>query len=618
MRDLDEIKKMFIDADNLIREKPELLSMHIDQIFDELDDGTSEMRHIRWGVMTRVKMMEVKSFCELDIINFLMGIKERNLLCRYIGYVLQVECNISLIKLLLKAYESGVHKKILPFAEGWLKYENDCFIDKIDIMLNIIADADSNDKSRLVIEYGSLVLKCDQEELVLEKYIDGYTETLKFLVNYLLHELYPKKEELAKKWLAIYLNEENAHCKIAGISLLSRSLDFGTEIFENYFSFLEEGMCDVPTYWENLIEAYVRYLECDNNDLYKNEVIKRLVEIKNGSIEEKRFLFQELEYKIKLVEEFPELLENVLSNSFDKDIEVLKATDLYFDYLMENNTHKAMDMLYKVYSVNKYKSRDEFLNCLPELCSKARKKQEELLGIWWDKFLRGNEFEFYLSVDIFSNILSLGKLESFFKTRKIFTNEALCLLEGIYLYTIEEKKIVKLVFIIADFIEDKEFYSDYCIKNIFSNYSGALIEEAKRNIENENSNKKVLAEFIIKYYTLFEEKISKGFHEKEFIQPTNRAITYRRALEEQNRKIAKKANEKSIFAQLFTSKKMKYGKRVAFLQKQKKGKYNYNVNEYATNSFSLELPRSFINNPVKYACMRVNYLESRGKNAVNS
>ena len=38
MRDLDEIKKMFIDADNLIREKPELLSMHIDQIFDELDD----------------------------------------------------------------------------------------------------------------------------------------------------------------------------------------------------------------------------------------------------------------------------------------------------------------------------------------------------------------------------------------------------------------------------------------------------------------------------------------------------------------------------------------------------------------------------------------------------
>ena len=86
-----------------------------------------------------------------------------------------------------------------------MKYENDCFIDKIDIMLNIIADADSNDKSRLVIEYGSLVLKCDQEELVLEKYIDGYTETLKFLVNYLLHELYPKKEELAKKWLAIYL-----------------------------------------------------------------------------------------------------------------------------------------------------------------------------------------------------------------------------------------------------------------------------------------------------------------------------------------------------------------------------------------------------------------------------
>jgi shikimate kinase len=48
IHDLDEVKKMFVDADNLIKKRPELLSMHIDEIFEELD-GTPEMRHIRWG-----------------------------------------------------------------------------------------------------------------------------------------------------------------------------------------------------------------------------------------------------------------------------------------------------------------------------------------------------------------------------------------------------------------------------------------------------------------------------------------------------------------------------------------------------------------------------------------
>lgn len=79
--DLEEVKKMFADGDALIKEKPELLTMHIDQIFDELDDGTPEMIHIRWGVMTRVKMMEIKSFCNIDILNFLTSIKEHNLTC---------------------------------------------------------------------------------------------------------------------------------------------------------------------------------------------------------------------------------------------------------------------------------------------------------------------------------------------------------------------------------------------------------------------------------------------------------------------------------------------------------------------------------------------------------
>ena len=63
---------------------------------------------------------------------------------------------------------------------------------------------------------------------------------------------------------------------------------------------------------------------------------------------------------------------------------------------------------------------------------------------------------------------------------------------------------------------------------------------------------------------------------------------------------------------------MKYGRRIAFLQTYRKGQYNYNVSEYARNTFSAELPKCFINDPMRYAYMRADYLKERRKNAVNS
>ena len=95
IHDLEDVKKMFKTADEIIQERPELLSMNVDEIFDELDDGTPEMIHNRWGVMTRVKITELTSFDNKSIIDFFVSIKEKNLLTEYIGYILQRDYRIS-------------------------------------------------------------------------------------------------------------------------------------------------------------------------------------------------------------------------------------------------------------------------------------------------------------------------------------------------------------------------------------------------------------------------------------------------------------------------------------------------------------------------------------------
>lgn len=205
IHDLENVKKMFKDADEIIRKRPELLSMNVDYIFDELDDGTQEMIHNRWGVMTRVKMKEIKCFDNKGIIDFLVSVEERNLLCEYIGYILQNEYQISLLSILLDAYTMGVHGEILPFVKWCLEYEEQCYIEKIDDILGIIDTINDNDKFSFIQGYAVLVLNNQKEEIVLKKFLDSYSDSLEQLVLELGNILYPKCSTEAEKWLDIYI-----------------------------------------------------------------------------------------------------------------------------------------------------------------------------------------------------------------------------------------------------------------------------------------------------------------------------------------------------------------------------------------------------------------------------
>lgn len=616
IHDLDKVKKVFVEADNVIKERPELLSMHIDEIFEEFD-GTPEMRHIRWGIMTRAKMTEIKEYNSGNIIDFMKTITEHNLLCEYIGYVLQTEHHISLNKLLIEAYEHSMHKEVLPFVEECLEYEEDCCVDKIDIILDIIGSVKDSSKSRLVHSYGLLVLKTDNEEVIFEKYLENYSEALECLVGYLVGGLYPQKETIAKKWLSIFMGEEKPYCKKAGIHLLHRSLIYNTTVFEDYFEMLEQ-LSENQEYWEQLIGVYIQYIENENNVLYRNKVKERLLRVKDGSLKEKRICVQEIDYRIKRVNEYSEIIQKILEKSFDKDRLILESVDYYFDYMLDENLIKAVDVLYKVYDTNGFGNGDEYLKYLPQTSVKMNHNQEKLFDIWWNKFLYGNNANFFLAVEMFQRILSPEKLEIFLCKMDISREDALLLLEGIFLFIIEEKKIANLVFIIATCVKDNEFFADYCIENIFVNYPGALVDAAKQHIDNENVYKKALAEYIVEYYDIFDEKIRKGYEDKDFVPSTDRRVVYQKFMVEQNREILKNANEQSLLASLFPSRKMKYGRRIAFLQTYRKGQYNYNVSEYARNTFSAELPKCFINDPMRYAYMRADYLKERRKNAVNS
>ena len=83
--DLKKIECVLGVADQIIKGNPDLLRKTTDEIFDDLDDGTQEMRRNRWGVMARAAMTRLTGTDIKEILTFLYTIKENNLLCEYIG-----------------------------------------------------------------------------------------------------------------------------------------------------------------------------------------------------------------------------------------------------------------------------------------------------------------------------------------------------------------------------------------------------------------------------------------------------------------------------------------------------------------------------------------------------
>ncbi|MBP3603213.1 MAG: hypothetical protein J6J79_03580 [Lachnospiraceae bacterium] len=618
-KNTEKIKEIFNTADKLIEDRPELLSMDVDSIFDELDDGTSEMRSVRWGVMTRAKMREIESFAISNLIDFLLTVNEWDLLREYVGYILQSEYNISLINLLIEASKKDVTNEICPFVIPSLEYEKVCSVDKLDDILCIIRIIGNEwRKDRFIRKYAVLVVEQNQEKSILERFLMGYSDELEKLVAQIGRELFTKRYTDAKKWLDIYFGEKTNHCLLMGLNFLYNSLFYDSNIFEEYYSILEKELSNNVVYWKKIIPIYIQYLLSNDERVYKQQVKDKLIEIKNGSIEEKRICVLAIKYDVRSFQDCADIMNSIISVSFEKDKQILDSIDAYIEALFERDACDALSKLYQLYDINSYKDGDGFLDILSQTCALMKQKQSEILKIWWQKFLYGNVSEFNLSIEIFSKTISINNVDEFLESIEPSREELLSFLEGVCLFTIEDKKIAKLTYIIASHIKDKDFFYKYCLDNIYRNYAGLLLEFAEKYYSCEDEFKVDLARKLKTYYENIKEKINMGYIDKDFIPSADRQAIYRKSQIERNQKINKKAEENSFFANLFPSKKMKYGKRIAFIQTLQKGEKNYSVSEYMQHTVSAELPKYYINNPIEYINMRLEYLDRRRDNETDN
>lgn len=612
MRDREEIKNMFALADEYIKDNPNVIEMSVDDIFDNLDDGSAEMRHIRWGVMVRAKMKGLNSYTEQNIVEFLANVKEKNLLAQYIGYILQEEYNISLLKIMVIAYKNNATVDILYVVEPNIPFEKELELENVYSVINILKENKGHKLLQQTLRNLSiLIVSKEREDDIICKYIYEPTDILQDLVYYLGIELCGRQNDKVKDIVGLLLNQKSRRFDISAIDFLSRSVLYGTECFDGYI----EDICVLneksEEYFLKLIQAFIDYLESCYEGCNREKIKMLLSKVIHGSIESKKFFSRAIDYRDLKSKECLQILAEFMDTSFEKDDEILKGLDVYLKSLLQKNSQEGMRCIKKIYEINRYNLGDSFFGLLPNACEELQKEQELLCEIAFDGILYGDLNAFTFGIKLYEKILVVSEMGAYIIKSKISDKLLIKIIRGILFFTINTEKMCTLIYESLNGVELTADFMKMCMEDIYSNYPGTFIKISKRYTESANEKQRYLADTLLQYDAKQRIKIEEGYNNTELRPSDQRMRVYHKAQVEQNNKINVEANNKSLFTRFFPSRTMKYGKRHAFVQAAQNGKYVFQVSNYVTHKVEMELPRESVNNPVEFYRLRNEYIGSR-------
>lgn len=610
MRERQEITEMFVQADKYILKNPEILDKSIDDIFDDLHDGSPEMIHTRWGIMVRAKMAELKDFDDVSVVLFLSTIEEKNLMCEYIGYILQEEKSVSLLKLVVASRELGVEMDFLPFIQSNVEYEKEIEIEDVPIIIDVLEkNKKSNYFQSVLRAIGKLIVEEQKEEVILEKYIKEPTEGMKLLIYFVGMEMCKKSSNKAEIIIERLLKESNRLCDISAIDIFGGCVLNNLSCVDKFVGELISLYGKGKEYRINIIPYFVDYLEIFPDGEQRRSVFLTLQTI--SGIDEKLVLMRAIEYKRTLCDECKKIIERMLEESFGKNPMILHCLDLYLEREASENIESALICLKKIYKENEYELDDEFFGELPYVSKKIAENQEIVCKTVVDYILRGESYEFAFAIKMYEQTLSIQGFLDYIKEHGITEEEMISILKGILFFSFDSKKMCAMIYAGLQSIDVTQSYIDFCMEMVYGNYPGTFIEVSGKYLSAENESQRLFAETVIGIDKEQREKKEEGYNNEELKPSDMRRKIYFRETREQQKKINQKAQKQSILGQFFPCRKMKYGKRHAFVQILRKGKFVYQVHDYVTHSVEFELPKVLVSDPIEFIKQRRHYFESR-------
>jgi len=629
--DEQKIKEVLKTGKEILSSRPELASMKLCDVINELDDGTSEMIHNRWGVAAWVVTNSIKNFETKALVEQLSKVDSGPLTYEYVGYLLLTEYGVNLEDLLLQAERCSQFDKIVSFIIENLVYEEKLYEKNVLPILQVLENHLAHQFYHSFLwNYAKHIERLGAQGLIENQIgeIDGQAQY--DLMTNLCAGWYASNEAEASKVLERLLDRKGIWNKKAAIKYLRVSLYYNKEIFQKHFAQIEAMALTDDQLWLMIIPLYIEYIciKTDHawDDIVQRRVFEYLKKIPSGSLNA-RYSFLEF---IQCVKDVPEELHlitiAILSRPFDKEQRFLNILDhLLYIQTQKGDWHKALKLMQAAFAANRYSEDYEtFFHSMNLL-------RREILT--YTKDITCQALEHILSGDIERLFFGLGLLMSFGSIKELYevkpvvtsdppfelnTSQIIQIEKAILYFTVDTQKVCQVAFQLLELVSGEvEQYMAFCLEEVFEDYSTTMYKTAKEYQDSMCRTQVELSQRVIQAYDQQIAAKKKCYAIMDLRPSREHLYVYRKALAEQNRQICKQANKKSFFGQMFKMRKLKYGVRSAYTIIGRKGEKIFQVNPYAHIQHEMELPALYIRDPVSFELRRQAYIEEVKSNASN-
>lgn len=604
----------------ILSEHPEFLSMELNDVMNELDDGTDEMIHNRWGVAAWLVVNRISSFETKELIKYLSKIDSGILTYEYAGYLLQTEYHVNMEELILEADQFGEFDKIVLYVCENISFWTELHQEFISAIISMLGrHKNYRGYQTFLTKYAHHIMNMGAQRLT-ENILGDLTEQSQYdCMRALRREWYEKDKVEASDVIGRMLERQSIWSKKAAIDFWEMSLYYDVYVFCHYFNEIELLISKNDEFWKMVIPVLVEYVVIISSQSNKVDeklhscIMDYLKRIPKGSVEEKRCFLGSVVWNEKIPEDLVQIFELIIVSSFEKDHQILDILDDYlYRQLQEKKYELVCQMLLKVFVTNKFSSKyQDFFETFNSICYELSGKYVvEVTKDAVKYMLLGGIEQYFFGLGLLEKVGNLKKLYDESDTKiKLSDAQMVRLMKGVLYYASDNKKICHTAFQLLMFSSANcDAYMKLCLEEVFENYPETMYEIGEKYKMGKDEQQANLSNKIIKRYEQMSEERNQSYKIKDLNPSREHQYIYHKAQMEQNHRINKMANEASVFAKLFPSRIMKYGKRNAHIVIGKKNEKFYQVNPYMEHKYQVELPTMYINDPVDFELRRRAFL----------
>lgn len=598
LSDEQKIKEVLKIGKEILLSRPELTSMKLCDVINELDDGTSEMIHNRWGVAAWVVINSITNFELEALVEHLSKVDSGPLTYEYVGYLLLSEYEVNLEDLLLQAEKCGQFDKIVLFVIENLVYEEKLYERNVIPILQVLENHLGHQYyCTFLWNYAKHIEKLGAQSLIEHQIgeIDGQAQY--DLMSNLCAGWYAGNEVEANNVLKRLLDRNGIWNKKAAIKYLSVSLYYNKEIFRKHFAQIEAMALLDNQLRLMIIPLYIEYActntNCVQKDIVQERIFEYLKEIPSGSLDIRFSFLEAIQYAKGIPEDLNLITIAILSQPFGKEPRFLNILDhLLYIQMKNGDWHSVLKLMQDAFVANQYlEDYETFFHSMTLLRGEISTYTKDITKQSIEHILSGNIEQFFFGLGL---LMSFGNIKALYEETSATTStlplglnvsQIIQLEKAILYFTIDTQKVCQVAFYLLELTSGKdEQYMTFCLEEVFENYPATMYKVAKEYQDSPQQTQVELAQRVIQAYNQQIVDKNKCYSIMDLRPSREHTYVYNKALAEQNRQICKQANEKSFWGQMFKSRKLKYGVRNAHTMIGRKGEKSISGKSICQNS----------------------------------